>query len=185
MISSMKSLTIMVLGPGYLVRALFKFCENSVVHVSGLFSFSRVIWIFSFSPVIGIFSFSLVNGIFSSCRVKCCRVISCQFNWKFSCSKTFLVSNSEFLIYFMYAFDSLTLSYVTSTIRCLDASQSQWSVNPFALVTGAKTGLILSAVLTVESHKSANFGVFLRMGLLVKFILLIASTSTNSMEIAS
>ena len=106
-ISSMTSPTVIFPGPGHLVRALFHFSKNSVGRVSGLFpfnwvigifSFSRVIEIFSFTRVIGIFSFSRVNGIFSSCQFKYFRVKSCWVNWIFSRSKTFLVSNSEFLI---------------------------------------------------------------------------------------
>ena len=48
MIYSMTNPTMIVLGPGYLARALFTFSENSVGPVSGIFSFSRVNGIFSF-----------------------------------------------------------------------------------------------------------------------------------------
>ena len=84
----------------------------------------------------------------------------------------------------MYDCTSLTLPSVTYTIQCLYTSQLEWSINLSALVTGANMELILSALLTVESRKSKNFGVFPRTGLLMKFILFITSTSATSTETA-
>ena len=99
MISSMTSITMMVLGPDYLVRALFHFLKILLVVSVDFFSFSRVIGIFSFSQVNGIFSSCWVKYCwFKSCQIKYLRVKSCRVNWIFSCSKTFIVSNSEFLI---------------------------------------------------------------------------------------
>ena len=57
-------------------------------------------------------------------------------NGIFSHSKTFIVSNSEFLIYSLYAFALLTLTSATSRISCLYASQLELSVDPSALVAG-------------------------------------------------
>ena len=52
-----------------------------------------------------------------------------------------------------------------SEITWLDASQSELSVNPSALVAATKTELSLSAVLAGERPKSMNFGVFPKDGI--------------------
>ena len=113
--------------------------SNSVVCVNGTNFVVRVSVSNSVDRVSGIFYVVHVSRIFSR-------------------SKNFLVSNSEFLIFSLDTFASLTLPTVTSSQPYLDASQSELSVNPSTLVAGPVTDLSLSAVLVGDSPKSRKFG---------------------------
>ena len=142
-------------GSGSSGTCPFSFCKkivgrvsgsNYVVRVSGSNYVGRVSGIFSFSRVT--YSVGCVRGIFSVSRV----------TESFSRSKILVVSNSEFVIWSLNAFASLTLPAVTSSQPCLDASQSDLSVDPSNMVAGAKADLSLSAMLVGNSPKSNKFG---------------------------
>ena len=49
-----------------------------------------------------------------------------------------MVSNSELLIYLLYAFASLPLPTITYSHPLIDMSQLELYVNPIALVAGVK-----------------------------------------------
>ena len=86
-------------------------------------------------------------------------------------SKTFIVSNSLFLIYSLNAFSLLNITTVNYSQPCLDANQSEPSVNPSTLVVGPMMELSFSVVLAGNSPKSVKFGLSETTELLTKSIL--------------
>ena len=207
--SLMMSLMMMFLGPGHLVLAIFHFplkvllvvpvAKNPLV--MSVYYFPLVVsveyfqWIESqntlvvtvkyFSSVVSVEYFHLVKS------AEYFQLVESQNYFQLVKSQNYfrlkIIHSFKLRIFIIIAvrFSSLTLLAVTPEILCRDVNQLEWSVKTSALVTGAKTILSLSAVLTSDSCKYTNFGVLPWTGLLAEFILLLASMSETSPETSS
>ena len=191
--SMMTILTMIVLGPGHLVRALLHFLKILLVvsvdysHlVESMDYFHLVKWLEYFHLFELLEYFHLVKSMEYFDLVESMEYFELVESFEyFDMVKNIYSFKLNFLYIELYVCISLTLSSVNSAIQCLDMIQLEWFVNPSALVTGAKTEMSLSAVLTVESRKSMNFGVSPRTGILAKFIILLTLMSATSPETVS
>ena len=169
----------MVMGPVYLVRALFHFLE--VPLVVSLDNFYLVDSLEYFHLVESLEYFHLVESIEYFHLVESNLVESIEY---FPAQKHSQFQTQNFNIFSVcLLLDHSICCNFLNTIPRRDPVRV--IRQPFRSGNGGNTELSLSAVLTFQNRKSTNFGVSPRTGLLAKFTLFLASTLETSPETSS